>query len=121
MRLRRKCTVIQDESEPHLTKQTKSYLYTASAIMLWSTVASAFKFALRDLDYVKLLFYASATSLVSLFIIILIQGKFKLLLGQFRQALPHSLILGLINPTLYYLVLFKAYSLLPAQEAQPLN
>ncbi len=29
--------------------------------------------------------------------------------------------MGLLNPFLYYLVLFKAYSLLPAQEAQPLN
>ncbi len=32
-----------------------------------------------------------------------------------------NLLLGLINPFAYYLVLFKAYSLLPAQEAQPLN
>jgi drug/metabolite transporter (DMT)-like permease len=30
-------------------------------------------------------------------------------------------ILGLINPFLYYLVLFKAYDLLPAQEAQAIN
>jgi drug/metabolite transporter (DMT)-like permease len=32
-----------------------------------------------------------------------------------------SAFLGLLNPFLYYLVLFKAYDLLPAQEAQPLN
>ncbi len=31
------------------------------------------------------------------------------------------LILGAINPFLYYLVLFKAYDLLPAQEAQAIN
>ena len=30
-------------------------------------------------------------------------------------------ILGLVNPFLYYLVLFKAYDLLPAQEAQAIN
>jgi len=29
--------------------------------------------------------------------------------------------LGFLNPFLYYVILFKAYSLLPAQEAQPLN
>jgi drug/metabolite transporter (DMT)-like permease len=29
--------------------------------------------------------------------------------------------LGFLNPFLYYTVLFKAYDLLPAQEAQPLN
>ena len=33
----------------------------------------------------------------------------------------HSALLGFLNPFLYYVVLFKAYSLLPAQEAQPLN
>jgi len=32
-----------------------------------------------------------------------------------------SAILGLLNPFAYYLVLFHAYDLLPAQEAQPLN
>jgi drug/metabolite transporter (DMT)-like permease len=32
-----------------------------------------------------------------------------------------SVKLGVLNPFLYYLVLFKAYDLLPAQQAQPLN
>ena len=32
-----------------------------------------------------------------------------------------SLVLGALNPLLYYLILFKAYQLLPAQEAQALN
>ena len=32
-----------------------------------------------------------------------------------------SALLGLINPFLYYLILLKAYQLLPAQVAQPLN
>jgi drug/metabolite transporter (DMT)-like permease len=37
-----------------------------------------------------------------------------------RQYLA-SLALGLLNPLFYYLVLFKAYEILPAQVAQPLN
>lgn len=37
-----------------------------------------------------------------------------------RQYLQ-SLGMGFLNPFLYYLILFKAYDLLPAQEAQPLN
>lgn len=32
-----------------------------------------------------------------------------------------SAILGFLNPFLYYLILFKAYDLLPAQQAQPIN
>ena len=30
-------------------------------------------------------------------------------------------LIGLLNPVIYYLVLFKAYDLLPAQIAQPIN
>ncbi len=44
------------------------------------------------------------------------------------MVIPHikrntflTTILGAINPFLYYLVLFKAYDLLPAQEAQAIN
>ena len=29
--------------------------------------------------------------------------------------------MGLLNPVAYYLVLFKAYTILPASVAQPLN
>ncbi|NQU06833.1 MAG: EamA family transporter, partial [Calditrichaeota bacterium] len=104
-----------------MTNQTKSYFYTAAAILLWSTVATAFKLTLQETDYLQLLFFASLASVLSLFLIIVIRRKSKLLFNQTRRNLLNSALLGLINPTLYYLVLFKAYSLLPAQEAQPLN
>jgi len=35
--------------------------------------------------------------------------------------MARSAFLGFLNPFLYYTVLFKAYSILPAQQAQPLN
>ncbi|NIM18828.1 MAG: EamA family transporter [Candidatus Latescibacteria bacterium] len=41
--------------------------------------------------------------------------------GNSTRALGRSAVAGFLNPFLYYLILFKAYSLLPAQEAQPLN
>ena len=48
--------------------------------------------------------------------------------GRLGRAFPRawrewakSVGLGLLNPLLYYAVLFKAYDLLPAQVAQPLN
>jgi drug/metabolite transporter (DMT)-like permease len=37
------------------------------------------------------------------------------------KILFQSAITGALNPFGYYLILFKAYSLLPAQLAQPLN
>ncbi len=99
----------------------KAYLYAGLSVILWSTVATSFKIGLRELDFMQLIFYASATAVVVLFVIILLQGKLKLLTGQTRKEWFYSLLLGLFNPALYYLVLFKAYSLLPAQLAQPLN
>ncbi|MCV5334478.1 DMT family transporter, partial [Escherichia coli] len=33
----------------------------------------------------------------------------------------YYLLLGLINPLAYYLILFKAYDLLPASQAQAIN
>lgn len=64
---------------------------------------------------------ASITSLVALFSAALITGK----LHSVRQSTPrqigYSALLGLINPFIYYIILLRAYSLLPAQVAQPLN
>ncbi len=103
-------------------KQTdKSYLYAGLSVLLWSTVATAFKLGLSELDFIQLIFYASATSVVVLFIILILQSKIKLLAHQTRSQWFYSLFLGAFNPLFYYLVLFKAYSLLPAQLAQPLN
>jgi drug/metabolite transporter (DMT)-like permease len=56
-----------------------------------------------------------------LLIIVLTGGKFYLIRLTSRKELLNSAILGLINPFLYYLILLKAYKLLPAQVAQPLN
>jgi len=104
-----------------MEKQKRAYVYALSAVLFWSTVASAFKISLRYLDFLQLLFFASMVSLVTFFLILLIQGKLRLLREYTKGEYLYSLLLGFLNPFLYYVVLFKAYSLLPAQEAQPLN
>jgi drug/metabolite transporter (DMT)-like permease len=104
-----------------MTNQGKAYVFAGIAIFFWSTVATAFKIALRHLDFVQLLFIATWTSFLVYFLITLFQKKFFTLFSISTNELIHSAILGLINPFIYYLILFKAYSLLPAQVAQPLN
>lgn len=98
--------------------QRVSYFYAILAVFFWSTVASAFKISLAYVSVAKLLFYASLTSSIVLLLINLIFKTFSLPSG--KQIL-NSVFLGAINPFLYYLVLFAAYNLLPAQIAQPLN
>ena len=91
------------------------------AVFFWSTVASAFKITLRHINPAQMLFLSSFFSLVALTAILAIQGKLREIKNSTSVEIRNSAVLGFINPFLYYLILFKAYSLLPAQQAQPLN
>lgn len=104
-----------------MERQKKAYIYALCSVGMWSTVATAFKISLRSMSYIQLLLWAAIVSTVVLFIILLVQGKSHLI----RQSSPkqhlHSFLLGSLNPFIYYTVLFKAYEILPAQEAVTLN
>jgi len=104
-----------------MEKQKKAYLCASLAVVFWSTSASAFKISLRYMDVFALLFYASVTSTVIFFVYIVLGRKLYLLKALSKEDYLRSALLGFLNPFLYYAVLFKAYSILPAQEAQPLN
>lgn len=104
-----------------MTEQMKAYCYALGAVSCWATVATAFKLSLRVLDHLQLLLYSSLTSAIILFLILCWQGKLSALLRSSRRELMRSAALGFLNPCLYYVILFKAYAILPAQEAQPLN
>lgn len=102
-------------------QQSKAYLCGLGAVLAWSTVASAFKLTLRELTPVAMLFYAALTSTLVLLLILAAQGR----LGAFKQMRGRDYltfaVLGFLNPFLYYTILFRAYQLLPGQEAQALN
>ncbi len=104
-----------------MDKNRQSFFYAGLAILFWSTVPTAFKISLSALDILPMLIIASVTSAFALFIIVLSGRKLYLLRTTTYKELLNSAILGLINPFLYYLILLKAYQLLPAQVAQPLN
>lgn len=99
----------------------KALLYAGLAVFFWSTVATAFKLALREYDFIQLIFYCSAVTVVLLFFVLVLQKKTGLIFQQTPRQWLNSVFMGAFNPLLYYLVLFKAYSLLPAQVAQPVN
>jgi drug/metabolite transporter (DMT)-like permease len=84
-------------------------------------VASAFKLSLAHLSPAQLVLYASVFSLLSLLAILGWQGRLATLPAALRQHWRRSAILGAVNPFAYYLILFQAYDLLPAQEAQAIN
>lgn len=90
-------------------------------VTFWATAASAFKIALLDVGPAMLLFYATFFSCLALFSILVLQNKLGLLLRCDSGALAKAALLGFFNPFLYYVVLFKAYAILPAQIAMSLN
>ncbi len=98
-----------------------AYGYAIAAVLLWSTVATAFKITLTYLSPVQMLTAASAVSALSLLLIAAWQGNLSQLIPTFTRRPLYYLLLGIINPLVYYLVLFKAYDLLPASQAQPIN
>lgn len=100
---------------------TKAIIYACIAVVSWSTVATSFKIALLHLTHYEMLLIASCTALLIFALLITFQKKWKLIARLTLREWCLFAFLGLLNPIAYYLVLFKAYALLPAQVAQPVN
>ena len=92
-----------------------------AAVLCWSTVATAFKLSLQHLSPIQLMLIASMASLCVLIGCLAWLGRIGELWSQPPKVYAFSAWYGLLNPTLYYLLLFGAYDRLPAQEAQAIN
>ena len=99
----------------------KAYGFGLLTVALWSTVASAFKLSLEHLGPARLMLAATAVSVLALGVVLALRGGLGMALAGLPRHLGRSLLMGSLNPLLYYAVLFEAYDRLPAQEAQPLN
>jgi len=84
-----------------MERQTKAYLYAVATVLLWSTVASAFKLTLGQMGFLEMLLGASVVSLAALFVIVLGQGKLSLIANSSREDVARSASLGFLNPFLY--------------------
>jgi len=109
------------ERKRMINQQTKAYLLGGAAVLLWSTVASAFTMTLRHTEPLQLVFLASVCSTLALLSALVVQRKLHLVIGYPKKQLPYCLLLGILNPCLYYTVLLEAYKRLPAQEALSIN
>lgn len=101
--------------------QKKAYIYGWATVLMWSTVATAFKLALQYMAPVQLLYVASIVSLVFLLGVLAVQKRLGALLHVGQRDLALCALLGFLNPFLYYMGLFEVYNVLPAQVAQPVN
>ena len=92
-----------------------------SAVLLWSTVATAFKLALAELTVLQLLTVATGTSTLALLGTLLWQGRGRDVVAALRATPLRFLLMAALNPLLYYCILLAAYDRLPAQQAQTIN
>lgn len=106
---------------PAVKDDRRALLLGGTAVLLWSTAATAFKLALAELTVPQLLALAVATSAVVLLAAVLLTGRGAALLDTLRAAPLSLLAMGLLNPVAYYSILLAAYDLLPAQQAQTIN
>ncbi|MDY0314828.1 MAG: EamA family transporter [Bacteroidales bacterium] len=104
-----------------MTKQNKAYLFAISTVICWASVGTAFKIALRYVNHVQMLFWSVLVALLVFCIILSFKKLWKQIFQQSKSQVFKSILIGFISPFVYYLVLFKAYDLLPAQEALTLN
>lgn len=104
-----------------MSAERKALVFALIAVFLWSTVATAFKLALVELSPRWLLAIASLVSLIFLSGYLFLTSQFSCALAALKQSKWFYLRQGLSNPLIYYLILFQAYDLLPAQQAQAIN
>lgn len=98
-------------------RERRALGFALAAVAGWSTVATAFKLGLAELAPLQLLLAGTLASTALFAGAATYQRAWRIDPGTLRQAAA----LGLVNPVLYYLVLFAGYDRLPAQVAQPLN
>ena len=104
-----------------MKKNTQAILLALAAVLSWSTVATAFKVALTYLTHFEMLLIASLTSVLFFALVLTIQHKWELIRNLTSKQWKELAFQGFLNPAAYYLILFKAYDMLPAQVAQPVN
>lgn len=96
-------------------------VYALLSVLAWSTIGTAMKLTVEQTDLLPLLLISVSIALLILLTFIFVSGKTALILPKNRQEWLYSIVSGSLNPTAYYLILLRAYDLLPAQEAGTLN
>ncbi|NDG94143.1 MAG: EamA/RhaT family transporter, partial [Gammaproteobacteria bacterium] len=98
-----------------------AYFYAGLTLLMWATVATAFKLTLNVATVLQTLWVSTLSSSFTLLVICAARGELGALYPAFRRTLGLTLLAALLNPVAYYLILFEAYDRLPAQLAQPIN
>ncbi|WP_151702829.1 DMT family transporter [Nitrincola alkalilacustris] len=101
--------------------QRQAMLLALAAVFFWSTAATAFKLSLQVMTPTQLLAWSSLISMLVLAAFVTHEKCWGEAFSALRARPVYYLAMGALNPCCYYLILFQAYDMLPAQQAQALN
>ncbi|HPT12945.1 MAG TPA: EamA family transporter, partial [Bacteroidales bacterium] len=87
-----------------MKESSRAYVFAGTAVLLWGTIATAFKIALAELQVVTMLGIATLVSTVVIFLIVLLTGKLHLMKEMTRKEILYSALLGFFNPLVYYII-----------------
>lgn len=101
---------------PPASKRAAAYGHLALCVLLWASIPVASKKILVALDNLQMLFYSTALSLLVLGLLLLVQGKARLLARCSVRELGEMAGLGFLGTYLYYVLLYGAFARTSAAE-----
>lgn len=104
-----------------MNKNKVSHIYVSLAVLLWASTAAVAKLLLQDINNLQLMFYSFMFSILVLLIIVIVQGKLRLLKEYKAKDFVRMTLMGTLGCYLYYIFLFGAIMYAPAQEAFIIN
>lgn len=99
----------------------KSYIYAATAIALWSTMATASKLLLGEMDSYKVLCVSTLYATVAMFLINLCSKKWEIMKGYRLKDYLKMGAIGLPGVFLYYALYYAGAARMPASQAFIIN
>lgn len=99
----------------------KSYIFAATAIFFWSTVAAVCKLLLEALDNFQLLWASSFLAAMFLLIVNIYSGDIKKLSGYTAKDYIVSILTGIPGTFFYYVFYYAGTDILPASQAFIIN
>ncbi len=99
----------------------KAILYTLICVVSWAFIPVASKEILKDMNNYAMLLFSNAISTVVLFFYLLLSKKVGLLKKYSPKDYLALSFLGFLGSYLFYIVLYKAFSLSLAQEVFIIN
>lgn len=104
-----------------MNKNIKAYFHITLVIIAWAISPVLFKLLVRNLSPLQIVFYILLFAVISSFVMIILQGKIKILKKYSRKDYLIFLLMGFIGIFIYHLIYVYGFKLLPAAEVNTLN